>query len=120
MAESKKPDIWMPLYIGNYLADTANLNATRSGAYLHLLMYYWRNGPLEDDPGELLFISKLDGPDALSMLQALLKKFFTHEADGLWHQAQQDKEREKWHAKKIKAIEKATLAADVRWKNDPG
>jgi uncharacterized protein YdaU (DUF1376 family) len=118
METAKKTDIWMPLYIGDYLADTANLNAQRSGAYLHLLMYYWRNGPLEDDLADLLPISKLDGPDAPSILQALLKKFFEHGEDGRWHQSRADKERGKWQERKVKAVEKATLASNVRWGKD--
>ena len=30
---------------------------------------------------------------------------------------QGDKEREKWRIKKVKAVEKASLAASVRWKD---
>jgi uncharacterized protein YdaU (DUF1376 family) len=114
---SEKTDIWMPLYIGDYLADTASLDAQRSGAYLHLLMHYWRKGPLPDDNDSLLSIAKLHGHDAPSILQALLREFFTLQDDGLWHQTRQDKERQKWGEKRAKAIEKASLAANTRWSN---
>ena len=107
----------MPLYIGDYLADTASLDAQRSGAYLHLLMHYWRKGPLPDDNDSLLSIAKLNGHDAPSILQALLREFFTLQDDGLWHQTRQDKERQKWGEKRAKAIEKASLAANTRWSN---
>jgi len=54
---TKKP--WMPLYIGDYLRKTTHLDATGSGAYLHLIMHYWDHGSLPDDDRELARIAKL-------------------------------------------------------------
>ena len=115
---ASKPDIWMPLYIGDYLADTAHLDAQRSGAYLHLLMHYWRKGALVNDLALLGEIAKLRGSDAPSIVQALLNDFFSLSDDGLWHQSRADKLREEWQGKKDKAAEKAALAANARWNKD--
>ena len=89
----EKTDIWMPLYIGDYLADTSHLDTLEHGAYLLLLMHYWRKGPLENNPKALLSITKLHGPEASSLLQALLDGFFQLSEDGKWHQERADKER---------------------------
>lgn len=110
-----KVDIWMPLYIGDYLADTSHLDAERSGAYLHLLMHYWKRGPLPDDIPATISIAKLRGKDASSIAQALLDEFFMKNGDGCWHQKRQDIEREKWQGRKHSAVEKAKKAAAGRW-----
>jgi uncharacterized protein YdaU (DUF1376 family) len=44
---------YMPLWIGDYLADTAHLPTIGHGAYLLSMMHYWRHGPLPDDPAML-------------------------------------------------------------------
>jgi len=54
-----KVDIWMPVYIGDYLRDTEELTGPEHGAYLLLLMHYWqKNGEIGSDVERLARVCK--------------------------------------------------------------
>jgi uncharacterized protein YdaU (DUF1376 family) len=78
MASKKPPkyDTWMPLYIGDYLVKTTNLNAEQHGGYLLLLMTAWKSdGKLPNDPQELQQIARMT-PQQWARNEATLRRFF--------------------------------------------
>ncbi len=81
----------MPLYIGDYLADTMRLSTVQHGAYLLLLMEYWRTGPLPDDDAQLASIVKME-PRAWRAQAGAVRRFFSRGEDGLLHQKRADAE----------------------------
>ncbi len=105
-----KVDIWMPLAIGDYLADTSHLDTTQHGAYLLLLMHYWRKGPLPNDANQLANIAKLSKED-WNVNQAVLLEFFNVGEDGLLHQKRQDVER----AKAMTQRSRGVAGANAKW-----
>lgn len=50
---------WMPLYIADYLADTPHLSASEHGAYMLLIMHYWRVRKLPADDKQLQRIARM-------------------------------------------------------------
>ena len=105
-----KPDVWMPLYVGDYLADTLHLTCEQNGAYLLLLMHYWRNGPLPENECALATICRVAVAKWRRDIAPSVLPFFTV-ADGRLHQKRIDKERQE--AAEISGKRKA--AAEARW-----
>lgn len=108
-----KADIWMPLFIGDYLADTTRLTTEQHGAYLLLIMDYWRNGAPPDDDSILANITKMQQRDWKKTKNAVMT-FFTL-VNGAWVHSRIEKELEDATAGKKKAEEKAKKAAEARW-----
>jgi len=106
------PDTWMPLFVGDYLADTMHLNGAQHGAYLLLLMNYWRNGPLPTDEGQLAAIARTERKPWAKDVWPAIRQFFTL-IDGRYHQKRADKELAR--AKDISSKKRA--AAEARWSN---
>ena len=90
-----KVDIWMPVYIGDYIKDTMGLSAKEHGCYFLLLMNYWVEGYLNDDIEELLIVCRLQA-DEKRVLEKILKKFFQHQ-NGHYIQKRIEEEIRKAH-----------------------
>jgi uncharacterized protein YdaU (DUF1376 family) len=108
-----KTDIWMPVYIGDYLADTMHLSTEQHGAYLLLLFHLWRRGILQDDDVMLAQVTGLT-TSAWRMSRAVLGEFFEIR-DGLWHHGRVERERSRIAAKQQSNSNKAKVAAHGRW-----
>jgi uncharacterized protein YdaU (DUF1376 family) len=75
----------MPLYIGDYLADTQHLTAYEHGAYLLLLMHQWQTGKLPGDDELLARIARVHPPH-WRRVKSVLIHFFDVQEDGSWVQ----------------------------------
>jgi len=66
---------WMPLYIGDYLRDTRDLNTLQHGAYLLLIMHYWQHDGLPTDEARLAAIAGLSVAQWRRIRAAIEAKF---------------------------------------------
>jgi uncharacterized protein YdaU (DUF1376 family) len=111
---TRKPDEWMPLHIGAYHADTTHLTRDQHGAYILLLMAYWRRGgPLPADDGRLAAIAKAT-PAEWRKIRPAMVEFFT-EQDGAWHQKRADEELSKAKRMTEAKAEAGSLGGKAKW-----
>jgi len=104
---------WLPLYVTDYLADTQRLTTEQHGAYLLIIMDYWRNGPPPDDDDVLAQIARLDRARWRKHRGALAKLFRV--ADGEWRHKRIDAELDNAKAHAERRSASAKKAADARW-----
>lgn len=72
---------WMPLHIDDYISDTDHLTATEHGAYLLLIMKYWREDGLPADEGLIRRYAKLSveqWAESRDVLAALFEDGWRH------------------------------------------
>jgi len=96
-----KVDIWMPIYIGDYLGDTQELNAQEHGTYILLLMHYWvKKGEIGSDIDRLARVCRSDVETA----RLILGSYFTLE-NGNYRNKRADIEMENAESRRQSATE---------------
>ena len=108
--------IWMPLYVADYLADTTRLTTEQHGAYILLIMDYWRNGALPDDDCDLANITRMPLSAWKKSRPALLRFFYIEGNE--WRHKRIDAELEEANENAQRYAERAKKAAAKRWGKD--
>lgn len=99
---------WMKLYIADYLADTGHLSTLEHGAYLLLIMHYWRAGGLPRDDVRLARIAKLELKEWRAIADAIALLFLPE-----WRHKRIDAEL----STAVEKSEKAKISAEKSWMN---
>lgn len=84
-------DTWMPLYVGDYLSATTRLTTEQHGAYILLLLDYWKSGPPPNNDAVLAQIARMS-PAAWRKAKPAIIGFFEL-SDGQLIQKRVEKER---------------------------
>jgi uncharacterized protein YdaU (DUF1376 family) len=111
-----KTDIWLPIYVGDYLADTMHLTTEQHGAYFLLILAYWKNrGKLAD--GRVQGIVKMD-KDSWTINRGIVEEFFdTKTFPGFWYHKRIEKELQNALIRKQAAENRGKKGMEARWGN---
>lgn len=116
---AKRPNAWMPLYIGDYLRDTSRLTTEGHGAYLLLIFDYWASGkPLPDDDSQLAAVTRL-AVTRWKALRPVVAGFFQI-GDGLWHHKRIDSELQSAADNTSKRAAAGRRGAVAKWSDRDG
>jgi uncharacterized protein YdaU (DUF1376 family) len=108
------PDAFMPLWIADYLADTTHLTCEQHGAYLLLLITYWRRGGyMPADNAFLCAVTKLS-PQKWRTMRVVMGQFFREEG-GQWKNKRADAEILKAAVLKKSKAAAGKKGAEKRW-----
>jgi hypothetical protein len=108
---------YMQLYVNDYLADTAHLNAVQHGAYILLLMNYWQQGkPLNNSRERLASVARMTAEEWEDNRE-ILAEFFWVDGD-IWTHARVENDLAKVREKSEKASVSARQAFAKRSLSD--
>ena len=109
----------MPLYIGDYLKDTAHLTTIEHGAYFLLLMHAWtQGGELPADPKRLRVIAKMSLREWRSSESQLM--LFWDNVDGVLRNPRLDRELANARANSEQRKAAGKASAEARSRNKKG
>lgn len=111
-----RPDTWMPLYIGDYLADTAHLDRALHGSYLLLIFACWKAGGELPDVDRLLCAIAKTTAREWKVERPVLAPFFIIE-DGVWRHKRVTKELARSTEITQERSKAGTLGAAKRWQS---
>ncbi len=107
-------NIWMPLYIGDFLRDTAGMDAEMIGAVVLLYLRIWsKAGPLSDSNEKLARICQMP-TDRFAEIREEISFLFDVQ-DGDWTHHDLLTERTKWAEARRRKSEANRKNANKRW-----
>jgi uncharacterized protein YdaU (DUF1376 family) len=110
----KKPDLWMPWYIGDYLVDTTHLSRAEHGSYMLMLAHAWMHGGVLPDDDEQLARIAHATVDEWRKSRSTLLAFWTLGAAG-YGQKRLNEELDKAQQMLDQRIEAGRASAAKRW-----
>jgi len=107
-------NIWMPLYIGDLLRDTAGMTTEMIGAVVLLYVRIWSKGSsLPDNNEKLARICQMPTERFAEIREEISILFDVQ--DGYWTHHNLLVEHDKWVEARIRKSEAARVAANKRW-----
>lgn len=109
---------YMPLFVADYLADTAHLSTIQHGVYLLLIMNYWqRGGPLPNEDTRLARIVGMSVRNWQQIKHPVLEFFETETDSGpqRLHHRRIDRELHRVHDKSLKRQKAGRASAEHRF-----
>ena len=118
MKESKT-DIWMPVYVGDYLSDTMHLTTEQHGAYFLLILAYWKNrGALPEN--RIQGIVNING-NSWTINRPILEELFdTQSFPGKWYHKRIEEELKNALLRRQAAENRGKRGMESRWKKKDG
>ena len=113
MAADTRVDVYLPLYVRDFLTSTIGWTAEERGHYLTLLMIQWDRGSLPAEAAELERLSP-----GVSQCWSLLAGKFPVCEDGTRRNAKLEEHRDRCIGIREKRSQAAKSAASGRWSGD--
>jgi len=108
---SRRP--WFPFYAGDYLADTGHLTLAQHGAYLLLILHYYRTTTL---PANAVHrICRCSNDADKEICDSILREFFVRDGEVYRHKRIEEEIVILDHKSEACAA-RAKIAANARWK----